>query len=144
MASEAHHRETPRALRRSVRPRRGFLLVGGALLAACGGDPIAHPTGPVAAHETRAGAVAAHEWTCAAEVLAVDGRLAVRVSPSTLYLELREGPCGEPGTVLATSPTGDLTVQLTQPAAVYQVRIGNPTDGTVSYSLDVEYLGLSI
>jgi hypothetical protein len=60
------------------------------------------------------------------------------VSPGSMYLEMRTGECDAGGTLLGSSSTGTLVIKLG--AGGYHVRVGNPTDATVQYSLQVEHL----
>ncbi len=106
-------------------------------------DSGAHPTGPVRVQQTKTGEVIAHAWACAAEFAALDRAFRAQVTPGSLYLELRSGPCDTAGSLLASSSAGAMTLSL-QSFGVYHVQLGNPTDSTVRYSLDLDYSTPSI
>jgi hypothetical protein len=107
------------------------------LLAGCSGTP-AHPSGPVHVRQTRAGELGPNAWTCALEFFALEGRFRGQVTPATLSLEIRTGPCNTTGDLLASSSTGVITLNL-QSFGSYHVQLANPGASSAQYSLDVEY-----
>lgn len=114
--------------------RTASLLV---VLAGCG-DSGAHPTDPIRVQQTKTGEVTAHAWVCAAEFPALDGAFRAKVVPGSLYLELRSGPCDTAGSLQSSSSVGAMTLTL-RSFGVYHVQLGNPTDSTVRYSLDLDH-----
>ena len=112
------------------------------VLASCG-DSGAHPTGPVRVQRTETAEVPAHAWVCAAEFAALDGAFRAQVAPGSLYLEFRSGPCDTAGSLLSSSSVGAMTLTL-RSFGVYHVQLGNPTDSTVRYSLELDYSAPSV
>jgi hypothetical protein len=89
--------------------------------------------------ETREGQLLPHEWSCGLAFGQVaEDDVTARVSPVSMYLEMRTGECDTDGTLLGSSSTGTLVIKLGVDG--YHVRVGNPTDATVQYSLQVEHL----
>jgi len=110
-------------------------------LIGCGGAG-PHPTDPVPVTETRTGDLGPHAWSCPIEIFPIDTEVNARVTPASLYLELRTGPCNGSGAMVGASATGTLTVRV--PHGSHHLRVGNPADVTVGYSLTVHYLAPSV
>lgn len=102
------------------------------------------PTGPDAVDEVWRGEVAAHGWVCASDIMVYRSDFRAHVEPTVLTLELWRGYCnlstdgGHSGELVAASATG--TLKLTLPSGGYFLRVGNPTDAAVTYSVEVQYL----
>jgi hypothetical protein len=129
--------------RPSRAPGAGLFLA--TLLAAvafgCGDQPFHHPTDPPRVSDTWSSQVAAHEWACTGDFLVLRDFVA-RVEPTLLYLQLWRGHCGPGGELVTSSSTGTLAPSL--PSGVYSLRIGNPTEHAVTYTIEVSYLTPSI
>jgi hypothetical protein len=110
-------------------------------LVGCGGAG-PHSTDPAPVTATREGDLAPHVWSCAIEFFPIDAEVSAKITPASLYMELRAGACDSPGTMVGASLTGMLKV--TVPRGAYHLNVGNPGDVRASYSLTVQYLAPSI
>jgi hypothetical protein len=123
---------------RDVMVRRLGAAIVVVVLGGCG-STVTSDFSPKRGTETREGQLPPHEWLCglAFGQVAKDD-VTAKVSPVSVYLEMRTGGCDTSGTLLGSSSTGTLVMKLD--SGGYHVRIGNPTDATVQYSLQVEHL----
>ncbi len=103
------------------------------------GNSVTSDSRPKRGTQTVEGQLPPHEWLCAlAFGQAAKDDVTVQVRPASLYLEMRTGGCDNVGRLVSSSSTGTLVVKLD--AGGYHVRVGNPTDTTVQYSLQVEHV----
>lgn len=94
---------------------------------------------PLEGTETRQGELLLHVRSCGLAFGQIrKENVTARVTPASLYIEIRTGGCESDGALLGSSDTGTLVVRLQ--TGSYHVVVGNPTDVTVQYSLTVEHL----
>jgi hypothetical protein len=77
-----------------------------AALCGCGGSGTSDSR-PKRGTETREGRLPPHEWSCGLAFGQVaDDDVTARVSPTSIYLEMRTGACDTDGALLGSSATG--------------------------------------
>lgn len=125
-----------------MRPRMTVVFAL-ALLVGCGSgdDEIRVPVSPTSytSYWLEGPPAASHGWFCGGgDFDAGEGIVTVTASPRDLHIELRTGTCGsETTTSLVAAAVGILESQVT--SGTYHVMLGNPTDESVNWRVDVEY-----